>query len=100
MDVDGLKVQYVINHNSAEAGYIRSLSAGEPIMAYRHGYYAVRYKDPHFIERKLVDEMGTPLRDSHGNEVWKAVATAPDIPSAEKALARYNSTSPGGISSS
>ncbi|PXL36576.1 hypothetical protein DMS60_18900 [Klebsiella variicola] len=95
MDVDGLKVQYVINHNSAEAGYIRSLSAGEPIMAYRHGYYAVRYKDPHFIERKLVDEMGTPLRDSHGNEVWKAVATAPDIPSAEKALARYNSTSPG-----
>lgn len=95
MDIDGIKVQHVINHNSAEAGYIRPLSHGEPILSYRHGYYAVRYKQPHFIERKLFDENGSPLKDSNGNEIWKTVATAPDIPSANKAIERYKTTSPG-----
>ncbi len=95
MDIDGIKVQHVINHNSAEAGYIRPLSHGEPILSYRHGYYAVRYKQPHFIERKLFDENGSPLKYSNGNEIWKTVATAPDIPSANKAIERYKTTSPG-----
>jgi len=95
MNIDGMPIQYVINHNAPNSGYIRALSAGEPVLSYRHGYYAVRYKDPHFIERKLVDENGAPLKDSNGNEIWKTVATAPDIPSAQKAIGRYTATSGG-----
>lgn len=95
MNIDGSPVQYVINHNAPNAGYIRALNKGEPVLSYRHGYYAVRYKDPHFIERKLVDENGAPLKDSNGHEIWKAVATAPDIPSAQKAIGRYTATNGG-----
>ncbi|KFC01064.1 hypothetical protein GTGU_03581 [Trabulsiella guamensis ATCC 49490] len=95
LNIDGTPIQYVINHNAPNSGYIRKLNLGEPILSYRHGYYAVRYKDPHFIERKLVDENGAPLKDSNGNEIWKAVATAPDIPSAQKAIGRYTATNGG-----
>lgn len=95
LDIDGVPVQHVINHNQANSGYIRALNDGDAVLSYRQGYYAVRYKDPHFIMRKLVDENGAPLKDRHGNEIWKTVATAPDIPSANKAIERYKATNGG-----
>lgn len=79
VDVNGVKALHVINPNAAGKGYIRQFRQDDVMLNYRHGYYAVRYKDPHFIERKVVD--------GSGNESWEAIATAPDAVSANKYMA-------------
>lgn len=79
MESNGVKALHVINPNAAGKGYIRQFRQDDVMLNYRHGYYAVRYKDPHFIERKIVD--------GSGNESWEAIATAPDAVSANKYMA-------------
>ena len=79
MESNGVKALHVINPNVAGKGYIRQFRQDDVMLNYRHGYYAVRYKDPHFIERKVVD--------GSGNESWEAIATAPDAVSANKYMA-------------
>lgn len=76
IDVNGVKALHVINPNAAGKGYIRAFRQDDVMLNYRHGYYAVRYKDPHFIERKVTD--------GSGNVSWEAIATAPDAVSANK----------------
>lgn len=79
MEANGVKALHVINPNAAGKGYIRQFRQDDVMLNYRHGYYAVRYKDPHFIERKVTD--------GSGNESWEAIATAPDTVSANKYMA-------------
>lgn len=95
IEVDGQNILHVINENSANGTYLRALSDDDTVMAYRKGYYAVKYTQPHFIERKLVDADGVAVLDEHGAEQWKAIATAPDMLSAGKAMERYKKTRPG-----
>lgn len=94
LEVDGKQVLHVINENSANGTYLRALSDDDTVMAYRKGYYAVKYTQPHFIERKLVDSDGVAVLDEQGQEVWKAMATAPDMLSASKAMERYKKARP------
>lgn len=83
ISVDGTQVEHVLNRNAAGSTYIRQLRNDDQVLNYRKGYYAVRYRDPHFIEKKVVDADGKPVLDSSGKEQWKAVATASDIPKAK-----------------
>ncbi|QHJ80834.1 MAG: hypothetical protein [Bacteriophage sp.] len=94
LEVDGQNVLHVINENSANGTYLRALSDDDTVMAYRKGYYAVKYTQPHFIERKLVDADGVSVLDENGQEIWKAMATAPDMLSATKAIERYKKARP------
>lgn len=94
LEIDGQNVLHIINENSANGTYLRALSDDDTVMAYRKGYYAVKYTQPHFIERKLVDADGVAVLDEHGQEVWKAMATAPDMLSATRAIERYKKARP------
>lgn len=93
--VDGVQVEHVLNRNAAGSTYIRQLRNDDQVLNYRKGYYAVRYRDPHFIEKKVVDADGKPVLDSSGKEQWKAVATASDIPKAKKAVERLTASNGG-----
>lgn len=95
ISVDGVQVEHVLNRNAAGSTYIRQLRNDDQVLNYRKGYYAVRYRDPHFIEKKVVDADGKPILDSSGKEQWKAVATASDIPKAKKAVERLTSANGG-----
>lgn len=95
IDVDGVNVEFVLNRNAVGATYIRAFRDTDQVLNYRKGYYAVRYRNPHFIERKVVDKDGKPVLDSAGREQWKAVATAADIPAAKKAIDRLNKSTGG-----
>ncbi|AJT60719.1 hypothetical protein [Citrobacter phage CVT22] len=95
INVDGVNVEHVLNRNAAGSTYIRKMRNDDQVLNYRKGYYAVRYRNPHFIERKVVDADGKPVLDSSGKEMWKAVATASDIPKAKKAVERLTTTTGG-----
>lgn len=92
VSVDGVSVDFVLNRNAAGSTYIRKIRNDDQVVNYRKGYYAVRYRNPHFIERKVVDDNGVPVLDAAGKEQWKAVATAKDIPTAKKSVARLSSS--------
>ena len=94
-EIDGTRVLHVINPNNASGGFIRAFKNDDVMMNYRNGYYAVRYKDPHFIERKVVDDQGKPVLNQYGQERWEAIATAGDAVTADKAIERMKATKPG-----
>lgn len=93
--VDDVPLEFVINRNAVGSTYIRALRDTDQVLNYRKGYYAVRYRNPHFIERKVVGKDGKPVLDASGKEQWKAVATAADIPSAQKSIQRLTETTGG-----
>lgn len=95
LTVDGATVEHVINVNAANSTYVRSLKSTDTILNYRKGYYAVRYQNPHFIEKKIVDEQGKPILGAGGQEQWRAVATAANIPDAQRGVERLTSTTGG-----
>jgi hypothetical protein len=95
MEIDGVTVEHVLNHNSANGTYVRALNDYDQVLNYRKGYYAVRYENPHFIERKMLDENGKPLLDEGGRERWRAVATADTVPNAKRAIDRLTATKGG-----
>lgn len=88
-------VEHVLNANKAGSTYVRAFKNTDRIMNYRKGYYAVRYQNPHFVERKVVDANGRPILNSAGQEQWRAVATASNIPDATRAVERLTRTSGG-----
>lgn len=95
LNVDGVSVEHVLNANQAGSTFVRKLNNQDTILNYRKGYYAVRYKDPHFIEKKVLDEDGKPIRDAAGQEVWRAVATAGNVPDAKNAVERLTASAGG-----
>lgn len=95
LNVDGVSLEYVLNANRAGSTFVRKLNNQDTILNYRKGYYAVRYKDPHFIEKKVLDEDGKPVRDASGQEVWRAVATAGNVPDAKNAVERLTASAGG-----
>jgi hypothetical protein len=95
LTIDGVSVTHVLNQNKPGSTFIRSLNHTDTLLNYRKGYYAVRYKDPHFIEKRVLDEDGKPLVNAAGQEVWRAVATSANIPDAKKAIERLSVTSGG-----
>lgn len=88
-------VEHVININKPGSTFVRALKNTDRILNYRKGYYAVKYRNPHFIEKKLVDGNGKPILNSSGQEQWRAVATAANIPDATRAVERLKITSGG-----
>lgn len=64
--------------------YTRRLSAEDNILAYRDGYYTVRYDQPFFITKKIVNKEGV--------EFEKAIATSGTRIDAERELARLRAT--------
>lgn len=95
IEIDGKQVLHVVNDNHVAGTYIRALSDDDTVMAYRKGYYSVRYNNPHFIEKQLVDADGMSVKDEHGQDIWQAYATAPDMLTASKAIERYKKARPG-----
>lgn len=93
--VDGKPVEHVLNANKAGATYVRSLKDTDHVLSYRKGYYAVRYDNPHFIERKVLDELGNPVLDDAGRPMWKVVATADNTPNAIRGRKRLAATHGG-----
>lgn len=85
-------VEFVLNSNKAGGTFVRALSHTDRVLNYRKGYYAVKYQNPHFVERKMLDAEGRPILDSGGRERWTAVATAANIPDAGRAVERLNKT--------
>lgn len=95
INVDGNQLEFVLNRNAVGSTYIRKMRDTDQVLNYRKGYYAVRYRDPHFIERKVVDVEGKPVLDNAGREQWKAVATAADVPTAKKSIDRLSKSTGG-----
>jgi len=95
MEVGGVHVEHVLNRNAADSTYVRALNNNDTVLNYRKGYYSVRYENPHFIEKRMVDENGKPLLDAGGRERWKAVATADTVPNAKRAIERLTATAGG-----
>lgn len=93
--VDGNQLDFVLNRNAVGSTYIRKIRNDDQILNYRKGYYAVRYRNPHFIERKVVDADGKPILDGAGREQWKAVASAADVPTAKKSIERLSKSTGG-----
>jgi hypothetical protein len=52
------QVEHVVVPNNPSDGYMRTLTDNTQVLAYRPGYYAVKYKDPHFIEKVVRDNRG------------------------------------------
>lgn len=93
--VDGNQLEFVLNRNAVGSTYIRKIRDTDQVLNYRKGYYAVRYRNPHFIERKVVDASNNPVLDSAGREQWKAVASAADVPAAKKSIERLAKSTGG-----
>ncbi|QXG07557.1 hypothetical protein [Erwinia phage Pecta] len=85
-------VEHVLNMNKPGSTFVRGLTSSDRLLNYRKGYYAVRYRNPHFVERKVTDAEGRAVLDEGGREKWRAVASAANIPDAERAVARLNKT--------
>jgi len=95
MTVDNQVVSHVLNPNSASSLYVRALKDTDHVMSYRKGYYAVKYNNPHFIEQRLVDDLGNPILDEGGRQAWKTVATADTVVNARRGIERLAKTKGG-----
>lgn len=93
--VDGKVVEHVLNTNKATGTYVRALKDTDHVLSYRKGYYAVRYDNPHFIEKKVLDEKGNPVLGADGRPMWKVVATADTVPNAIRGRKRLAATHGG-----
>lgn len=95
MTIDNQVVSHVLNSNTAGSVYVRSLRDTDHVLSYRKGYYSVRYDNPHFIEQRLVDDLGKPVLDEGGRQAWKVVATADTINNARRGIERLTATKGG-----
>lgn len=75
--------EFVIVKQDASS-YTRRLNTEDTVLAYRDGYYTVRYDQPFFLTKKM--------RDKNGKEFEKAIATSGTRVEAERELARLRST--------
>lgn len=84
----GREFQHILSHENSSDGYLRAFNDFDQTLNYRPGYYHVAYKDPHFIEKKIVN--------SNGREVGvRAVATAANLKDAQ-AMAKRLTDMDGG----
>lgn len=74
---------YVIVQNVEGGSHLRDIQDSDRVLNYREGYYTVRYKDPHIIIKKYLDEDGRVVRT-------QAVKTAPNKKDAELAVSNLN----------
>lgn len=94
-ELDGETVLHILDRNTVNSSYVRTLRDSDTVLNYRKGYYAVRYKDPHFIEKRVENVNGKPILDEGGREVWKAVATAGNVADANRTIDRLTATKGG-----
>lgn len=73
--------ELIVNPNKAGGAYMRRITDTSEVLAYRKGYYAVNYTDPHFIIKKVKNAKGDVLYE-------KAVATAKNKKQADILTAR------------
>lgn len=82
-------VDYILVRNTPDAGYLRRLNDDDVTLAYRDGYYHVRYKDPYFIQRKY--------KDTDGEERYETIARAGSKQDADLEVGRLNAASDGSV---
>ena len=75
-DVDGTDVDFVISREQQAGEYTRAFNESDALLNHIDGYYTVRYKDPHFIDKQILDSNGNIIRR-------EAVKTAPTIKAAD-----------------
>ena len=81
---------FVISTNKQNGDYLRRLRDDDQVLNYKEGYYTVRYKDPHIIEKQYVDEFGVPTGRS------QAVKTAPNLKAADLTAENMNKANKAG----
>lgn len=62
-------IEYIRVANAPGKNYLRGITNNSKVLNYRKGYYSVRYTDPYFVVKRVVDSRGNLL-------YTKAVATA------------------------
>lgn len=75
-EFDGEEVEFVLSTEKPDGSYTRAFNNNDAVLNYIDGYYTVRYKDPHFIDRVTLDARGNPV-------ARQAVKTAPNLKAAE-----------------
>ncbi|MNU90790.1 hypothetical protein D3C71_806670 [compost metagenome] len=85
MQVGDDAAELIVNSNRAGGAYMRRINDTSEVLAYRNGYYAVNYTDPHFIVKKVKNSKGEVLYE-------KAVATAKNKKQADILTARLAAT--------
>ena len=83
-ELDGKAFDYVLSHNVDKQSSLRDIKSTDQVLKYREGYYTVRYKQPHIIEKQWVDpDTGRVTRT-------QALKTAPDIKAADLSANNLN----------
>lgn len=65
-DFNGETVEYVASRETPDGGYLRAINNDDPTLAYRHGYYHVKYEDPFFITKTDKDGRVTTIARANG----------------------------------
>ncbi|MGL4584085.1 MAG: hypothetical protein ACRCVU_14030 [Flavobacterium sp.] len=84
MNIDDEIVENIVHYNSPDGHYLRAINDNDKALSYRKGYYSVRYTDPHFIDKKIVDK--------NGKSITKAVGTAGNMKDANLMAERLRKT--------
>jgi hypothetical protein len=80
--IDGNVVEFIVARNKDGESGLRTIRDSDQILNHTQGYYTVRYKDPHIIEKRYVDASGVERR--------QAVKTAGDVKTADLAVDNLN----------
>lgn len=75
---------YVLVKQNAESSYTRAVNDADRTLAYRDGYYPVRYTDPIFITKKM--------RNADGTYYTRSIATSGTYNDANQLLERLRAT--------
>lgn len=89
VEVGGRELDMVVVPNTKGGVYLRELSDDSVALNYREGYYAVRYKDPYFIDKQITRADGTTYT--------RAVATAGSKKDGELLKRRLEAEDPEGV---
>lgn len=81
-------VEMIVSTQKPGGTYLRALTDNSQVLNYRKGYYAVNYKDPHFIVKVVKNSRGETLYE-------KAVATAGNAKDADLMVQRMKATDGG-----
>jgi hypothetical protein len=83
-DLGGESFDFVISTNKQDGDYLRRLRDDDQVLNYKEGYYTVRYKDAHIIEKQMLDEFGVPTGRT------QALKTAPNLKAADLTAENMN----------
>lgn len=82
-EIEGEVVEFVLARNKDNESQLRVIRDSDQILQYKEGYYTVRYKDPHIIEKQFLDDQGNVVRT-------QAIKTAGDVKTADLAADNLN----------